>query len=259
MDTLKGSLRFIPLPAVTQFIAGLGSTGHLKLVQGAWLGDISLRDGHVVAVQLGTEYGRAAMDGLMLALSEADFVFVDEPVETTDDALFSREELEAYLAGLSAERERLQLPENALDSVPYLIDQPEDDSTAGQVTIHVSALQVVPFLPHGHTLEQIARQRGLARTLREIAVLYNAGLVRLEAVRAGVGAATTPGMTESDSIEAEPSLHAGGPQSLSAHIRPLRTLFQPRRRPTWWHTPVPSSSLRDTVIGFFVISPSDQR
>src|SRR5215471_8532273 len=104
MDQLKGSLRFIPLPAVTQFIAGLGSTGRLKIAQGAWSGEIALRDGQLASAQLGAERGRPALEGMVLALAEADFAFVDGPVEAAEDALLSRDELASYMAGLVAER-----------------------------------------------------------------------------------------------------------------------------------------------------------
>jgi hypothetical protein len=181
MDQLKGSLRFIPLPAVTQFIAGLGSTGRLQITQGTWSGEIALGNGQVVGAQLGTERGRPALEGLVLALTEANFAFVDGPHAPDAEPLLSRDELAGYMAGLVAERERLQPVIGMLNSVPCLIDQPASGgSESGQVTIQAAALQLIPALVYGHTLEQIALRRGLARTLREVAALRNGGLVRLE-------------------------------------------------------------------------------
>src|SRR5262252_2722752 len=122
MDQLKGSIRFIPLPAVTRFVASLGSTGRLRLSQGAWSGDITLRNGEVVAARLGAfDTGRVALDGLVLGLVDAEFAFADEPVDASLEPLMGRNELEAYLTGLIAERARLQLPADALSSVPSLI------------------------------------------------------------------------------------------------------------------------------------------
>jgi hypothetical protein len=89
------------------------------------------------------------------------------------------------MAGIVAERERLQPVVGMLNSVPCLVDQPaEGDQESSQVTIQAAALQLIPALVYGHTLEQIAQRRGLARTLREIAVLRNGGLVRLESAPA---------------------------------------------------------------------------
>lgn len=213
MDQLKGSLRFIPLSSVTQFIAGLGSTGHLKVAQGNWSGHIALHVGQIVAAELGNEHGRAALEGMLLALTDAEFAFVEAPVEPSEAALVRREELGDFMAGLIAERARLNLPaESALGSVPCLIDQEaQADGEPGQITIPSAALQLIPALVQGQTLEQIALRRGLARTLRDIAVLRSGGLVRLQA---------------------SPAQQAPAPRPIAA-VRPLRSvpLSQPPAAP----------------------------
>jgi hypothetical protein len=262
MDQLKGSLRFIPLPAVTQFIAGLGSTGRLQLSQGAWSGEIALDNGQVVGAQLGAERGRPALDGLVLALTEAEFAFVDGLAEPAAEPLLSRDELAGYMAGLVAERERLQPLAGMLNSVPCLVDQPASaGSDGGQVTIQAAALQLIPALVYGHTLEQIAQRRGLARTLREIAMLRSGGLVRLEAappqMQAPMPQAAQPGAAGRPPAATQ-SASAGQPNPASADqdatrrpapprtmtpLRPLRPLpteprpaTQPPRRAGWWQT-----------------------
>ena len=247
MDQLKGSLRFIPLPAVTQFIAGLGSTGRLQVSLGAWSGEIALGNGQVVGAQLGAERGRPALDGMVLALTEADFAFVDGPAEVAGEPLLSREELASYMAGLVAERERLQPVVGMLNSVPCLVDQHTTGSETNQVTIQAAALQLIPALVYGHTLEQIARRRGLARTLREIAALRNGGLVRLEATPAApptlqaIPAAQAPARAPADQ---DTMRRPAPPRTMTPPtIRPLRPLpteprpaAQPPRRAGWWQT-----------------------
>jgi hypothetical protein len=210
MDQLKGSLRFIPLPAVTQFIAGVGSTGRLKITQGAWSGEIALRNGQIVGAQLGAEHGRAALEGMVLALTEAEFAFLDGVVESTEP-LLSRDELAGYMAGLVAERERLQLAPGALTSLPCLVDQGQNGGEASQVTIQAAALQLIPSLVYGHTLEQIALRRGLARTLRELAMLRAGGLVRLE---------SAPPAPAASAAAAPATISA--PASAPRPVRPLR-------------------------------------
>ena len=263
MDQLKGSLRFIPLPAVTQFIAGLGSTGRLQVTQGAWSGEITLGTGQVVGAQLGAERGRPALDGLVLALTEAEFAFVDGPSAPEAEPLLSREELAGYMAGLVAERERLQPVVGMLSSVPCLIDQPASGGSDGsQVTIQAAALQLIPALVYGHTLEQIAQQRGLARTLREIAALRSGGLVRLEATPAAPATPAptlqvvppTPAAADHDAnrrpssapapAEQDPARRPVPPRTMTPPtLRPLRPLpteprpaAQPPRRAGWWQT-----------------------
>jgi Domain of unknown function (DUF4388) len=260
MDQLKGSLRFIPLPAVTQFVAGLGNTGRLKLTQGAWSGEIALRDGQIVSAQLGADRSRAALEGMVLALTEADFAFVDGPVEATEEPVVGRDEITSVLAGLASERERLQLGFGSLGMVPCLVDQEPYATESSQVTINAAALQLIPALVHGHTLEQIAQRRGLARTLREVSVLRAGGLVRLEAAPAPAvasapvapAAASTPA-APSSAPEPAPAAAAPAPAAMPSAapaaarpmppvVRPLRPVNPPAqtpqspRRPTWWQT-----------------------
>jgi hypothetical protein len=275
MDQLKGSLRFIPLPAVTQFVAGLGSTGRLQISQGPWSGEIALGNGQVVGAQLGAERGRPALDGLVLALTEADFAFVDGQDASDAEPLLGRDELAGYMAGLVAERERLQPVIGMLNSVPCLIDQPSSGGGAesSQVTIQAAALQLIPALVYGHTLEQIAQRRGLARTLREISALRNGGLVRLEATPAAppMPAQTlqvvppAPAPTDQSPARADqsPARHGAATPApapspadqeparrpaptrinVPPPIRPLRPVptenrpaAQPPRRAGWWQT-----------------------
>ncbi len=81
MDQLQGSLRFISLSTLTQLLVRTGSTGRLHIARGMWLGEIALRDGQLVAARLGSENGRAALEGMVLALDDAEFVFLEQPVE----------------------------------------------------------------------------------------------------------------------------------------------------------------------------------
>lgn len=225
MDQLKGSLRFIPLAAVTQFIAGLGSTGHLKLTQGGWSGEIVMNDGHIVGAQMGSERGRAALEGMVLALTTADFAFVDGLVDATSEPLLTRDNLTSFMAGLLAERERLHDLVAALDAIPCLIEKGGD---AEQITIAAAALQLIPSLMNGHSIEQIAQRRGLARTLREVAMLRQGGLVRLEAPQAAVrlGAVSASASAESPAATVRPLRPVPPRQPMPAGVARRVSVFQ---------------------------------
>jgi len=226
MDQLKGSLRFVSLPAVTQFIVGLGTTGRLKLSQGAWSGEITLRDGQIVGAQLGSERGRAALESMVLVLSDAEFAFLDGVVDADAEPIVARDDLGGFLATLVAERERLQVSPGVLNGVPRLIDNGPE---ASEVTIQASALQLIPMLVYGHTLEQIAQRRGLSRTLREIALLREGGLVRVEPGRVAEQPTAAPAPA------ARPVAAMNRPlRPVNAEGHPLPTTAP--RRATWWQS-----------------------
>jgi hypothetical protein len=210
MNQLTGSLRFFSLPAVTQFITSLGCTGRLRIAQAGWNGEIAVRNGQIVAVHLGSEHGRPALDGMVLGLTDAEFAFTDGPVDQSTEPLLGADELTAYMAALVAERDQLQSVVSALNTVPCLIDRPHSGSEAGQVTIRAAALQLIPSLVYGHTVEQIAERRGLARTLRDLAMLRSGGLVRMES------APTAPSAPAGSAVPAAPAV----PAALSAPARP---------------------------------------
>jgi prepilin-type processing-associated H-X9-DG protein len=271
MDQLTGSLRFIPLTAVTQFVIGLGSTGRLKISQAGWSGEIWLHDGEIVGAQLGAERGRPALEGMVLGLTEANFAFVDGSVDGVEP-LFSREQLGGYLAGLVAERERLELSRAALSSVPRLIDHADQDAAeAAHVTIQAAALQLVPSLVHGRTLEQIAQQRGLARTLREVAMLRAGGLVRLEptttpaveVARLAPEAGTSP--TPDPDTAAAPAPRTAPPRLLSDERPRLEAVANEADGGQAMNTADPGGnaagrarSWRHALVGFFIAEPASQ-
>jgi hypothetical protein len=67
---------------------------------------------------------------------------------------------------------------DSLSLVPRLVDAPElgdfDDDARGYLTIDAAALQLIPFLGSGVSIDRIARRGGLARTLRKVAALVRA-------------------------------------------------------------------------------------
>lgn len=179
MTQFGGSLRFVQLPAVTQLLAELGSTGRLCVSHAEWTGEIFMRVGQIADARLGAEHGRAALEAIALALPDGEFSFVDEPVpaaEHASPALVPADERRAYLDGLGAERQRIARLIPSLTLVPRLVEAPADT----QITIGAAALQLIPALVLGHSLATVAKRRGLARTLRDLAVLIEGGLVTLD-------------------------------------------------------------------------------
>ena len=242
MDQLKGSLRFVSLPAVTQFIAGLGTTGRLKLMQGAWSGEITLRDGQIVGAQLGTERGRSALEGMVLGLSEAEFAFLDGVVDAEAEPIVGRDKLGGFMAALVSERDGLMDTLGTLNGVPRLIDSGPEGT---QVTMQAGALQLIPMLVHGQTLEQIGLRRGLARALREIAALREGGLVEIDPGRA-TAEPTTATATPASAPPVRPVAAVSRPlrpASAEGHPVPMAA----NRRATWWQTSSNSAAAPATV------------
>jgi len=181
MTQLKGSLQFAQLPAVAKLMAELQCTGLLRLIRQDWVGEIQVQRGRIVGARLGSEQGRAALDGIAIGLSRAHFSFDDEPVTIDGDAPLEEGSDVAYLEQLTAEAARVEELIPSWSATPRLIEAPLGDHDDGQVLLPPSSLGLIPALTRGYTVETIARQRGVARTLRDLIVLLGSGLVSLDA------------------------------------------------------------------------------
>src|ERR1700730_6100227 len=128
MTQLGGSLRFVQLPAVTQLLAELRSTGRLQVTHAEWAGEIVLREGQIMDARLGAERGRVALEAIALAIPDGEFSFVDEPVADKAEPLVTADDRPAYLGRLSAEQQRLARLIPSLNLIPRLVEAPQGTS-----------------------------------------------------------------------------------------------------------------------------------
>jgi hypothetical protein len=181
MTEFGGCFRFVQLSVVTQILADLACTGRLHITQDDWTGDLVLRGGQIVAASLEAERGRSALESIAIGMTQADFSFVDEPVSVDDEPLIDEAERMAYMNALKDERQYLEKSIPTLSCIPKLVDRPlETMGGEAQITLGRATLKLIPVIASGQTLEAVARERGLASTLRDVAALLNGGLVRLE-------------------------------------------------------------------------------
>jgi hypothetical protein len=216
---LLGSLRSLHLLAIVRFLSELEKTGRLSVAHGRWRGEVGLERGALVGARLSSDAGRSAFEGMAVGLPDGKFVFRDEPPgqgspgepesaggTQPGDAVaggppaapsewrVERAELPALLDALLAERRRVQAVVRDLSAVPRLAASPPPPR-AGEatVTLEADALALltelashgVPgdamgTLPRGRTVDQLALERGLARTVRHLARLAELGLVSLD-------------------------------------------------------------------------------
>jgi hypothetical protein len=177
MTQLGTSLRFAALSAVVELLTRVAGTGRLRLVSGAWVGEIELRRGQIIGATLGDERGLPALESIAVGFLDGELNFAAGAVAEDGAALLPVEHQVERLRQLEAERKQLKVSVGSLQVVPRLTDAGDANRN---VTIGASALQLIPQLMWGQTLEQIARRRGLARTLRQVSVLARAGVLALE-------------------------------------------------------------------------------
>jgi hypothetical protein len=175
MTQLATSLRFVDLPDVVGLLASVGCTGRLQLTQDQWTGNLIFCAGEIVGASLGAETGQAALEGIAIGILDGDLTYVDEPVSEDLEPLVSSDQRAQYLSDLNAEGRRLLRIVPSLRLVPRLVDLADS-----RVTISAAELHLIPVLVSGVNLDQVAQQHGLVRTVRGVARLVEAGLVKLD-------------------------------------------------------------------------------
>jgi hypothetical protein len=217
---LSGSLSSLNLPAILRFLSGLQKSGELSVSYQRWQGTVALQDGALIGASLGSESGASAFEGMAIGLPEGKFVFrEDAPAPTASAWSVDVGEVAGYLSRLEAERAQLlgQLPRLGL--VPALAPTPGPTTSSETVTIDADALALLPHLSRRCTVEQLALERGLARTIRHVARLVELGLIILETPAPPAAVAPAP----------PPTKRQGG---LGAVARPLVGFFVREPEPT---------------------------
>jgi hypothetical protein len=181
--------------------------------------------GQVVDANLGDEHGRNALESIALGLRCADFNLAEEPVAGERPPLIAEADRVSYMTGLCAESDRLAKVIPTLSCVPRFVDQVPHIAAEGQLTLRRSTLCFIPRIAAGQTVEKVARERGLARTLRDVADLVEGGLVWLDVVHAERETLTPP--RESATLSREAASELGPPPSAPEAriaVRPLASL-----------------------------------
>ena len=120
---------------------------------------------------------------MAIGFLDGELTFADEAMAEDDEPLLDPAERTRVLKRLSRERQQVVSLIPSLQLVPRLVDTTDSRPTDGIVTlvaVGAAALEIIPSLAFGRTLEEIARERGLARTVRDIATLVAGSAVKLE-------------------------------------------------------------------------------
>jgi hypothetical protein len=185
MTELSGTLDGVGLPAIVRFLGGLKKTGHLRLSQQDWHGELYFDEGQLRHASLGSRTGLAALDALAEVLPSANFAFDSQaPTSVERTITLGQDEVLAHLDQLT---ERLasggyRLP--SADAVPVQTDA--DNSAEDQVSLDRATLQTLLAVDGRHSVREIVARRGSFDALWQLARLSDVGLVRMQSTSAPV-------------------------------------------------------------------------
>ncbi len=177
---LYGSLAGIGLPPILHFLGELDKRGQVLVWRDGWRGTIAVEHGQIVTASFRKEHGLAALDAILMVLSNGYFAFAEgEPDPPADMRLD---------LGVSAVQARLAgLPLGAAlhpRTVPAVIQLAEQPGTADLV-LSRGTLQTLLAIDGMRTVEEIGDRRGLTRAIHDVLTLLEQGLIGLDGASSG--------------------------------------------------------------------------
>jgi MFS family permease len=173
---LSGSTQGAGLTQLVRVLGDLGKSGCLRLTNGYWAGEMSFDRGEIIAASFGLERGLAALEAIVFALPRAEFTFTDSVVSMPREIELARRELETRLAATVAARATLPPALATPADVPRLA-APDSSGGPEAVRLDRSTMRTLLAVDGRRSIQEIAADRRLAQTVRELALLARAGLV----------------------------------------------------------------------------------
>jgi hypothetical protein len=139
---------------------------------------VYLEEGRVVGAGFGSERGLAALDAIGLALGSGRFGFVDDGAEPDRNLAMEPADLRRHLDQLQKERAKLAAAIPSLTAVPRAAV--DDSADQDELALDRDTLRLLISLDGRQTVTQLAQERGLMRTLKQLARLVELNLASLD-------------------------------------------------------------------------------
>jgi hypothetical protein len=235
MTELSGTLDGIGLAPLVSFLTGLGKSGRLTITNGPLGGEVFIDAGQVIGAAFDTERGLPALDAIGLALGNGHFGFAEQDTRQVEHNLtLSQPELRQHLEELDREQAALASVIPSLDAVPTLVvDEAGADDEIG---LDRDTLRLLLLIDGRRSVADLARERGLLRTLKQLARLSQ---LRLARVRPTDGAAASAPVSSGSVAQWPPQPGYPNPHPVQQPVEPQPQPDVQSQRPggTWarWH------------------------
>src|ERR671933_806688 len=179
MTGLSGTLDGIGLAPLVSFLTGLGKSGRLTIADGPMAGEVFLDGGQVIGAAFDAERGLPALDAIGLALGGGRFGFAEQDTQQVEhNVSLSPAELSQHLDELQREAAVLAAAIPSLSAVPTLVV--DESGTEDEIGLDRDTLRLLMYIDGRRSVADLARERGLLRTLKQLTRLSQLDLARIE-------------------------------------------------------------------------------
>jgi hypothetical protein len=231
MTELSGTLDGIGLAPLVGFLTGLGKSGRLTIADGPMAGEVFLEGGKVVGAAFDAERGLPALDAIGLALGGGRFGFAEQDTRAVEhNVTLGPDELRQHLDEVHREQAALSAAIPSLSAVPTVLV--DESGTEDEIGLDRDTLRLLMQIDGRRSVADLARERGLMRTLKQLTKLSQLKLARIEAGN---------GPTPTNPAQAEWPPQAGYPSQTQDEQKPEAEPQAPepgqRSTSTWarWH------------------------
>jgi hypothetical protein len=183
MAELSGSLaNGTECVVILRFLAGLEKTGRMRLNHGAWDAEVALDQGRVISATAAGERGLPALELILLAIAEGEFVFETGavPASQSRDVDLDGRELWPFLFGVASDRVT-GVPSPT--AVPY----PVHAAPARTSDLSAGAVAVLRAVDGRRTVKEMVDGHGLVGTVRALDQLQGLGLITFDTIGSQTG------------------------------------------------------------------------
>jgi hypothetical protein len=181
MAELSGSLEDIGLTALVRFLADVNSTGLLTLERERAAGNLTFRDGRIIAASFGSARGLDAVEAMAVALPDGWFVYIDGEVAGDPDPSLLTTNVFARIDELARSRAARADP-LSLSAVPRIVDsEPRPDFEASRLSLDRAALRVLLAVDGQRTVSDLLSIGRPVEVIEHLRALADAGVITFDA------------------------------------------------------------------------------
>jgi MFS transporter, DHA1 family, tetracycline resistance protein len=203
---LQGSLATLGLLWLLRFLSGAGKSGCVELARNGWHGQVLLEAGQIVGASFGREHGLAALDAVVLVLSDAEFKFMETSsslADGTDGFALDVEELASRQLTLPDRQRGLAAGISTPLAVPRVVmpvKAQRGDPT--EVVLRVGTLQTLLSVDGRRSIQELSDRAVSAEVLVDLAILMDLSLISLDSTTGSTHVGTASGSPEESNVNA---------------------------------------------------------
>jgi hypothetical protein len=189
VPVLEGSLAGLGLLPLLRFLRSADKSGCLRLSRDGWTGQVCLHEGLLVAASFGRDRGLAALDAILLVLSDAQFSFFEglSSADRVGELAIDVDDLAARPPNVPVRQRGLAATIPTPLAVPRIVKLAEQSRDPTELVLRIGTLRTLLAVDGQRSVQELSDHVTSADVLVDLAILMDLSLINfdLSASRSG--------------------------------------------------------------------------